>query len=176
MLFTFRANAETQLEIQGTYLSDVMSGTKQPSYSNQFYTAMIMFSIDASKTLSFGMGYNNVTTPWTNNGVTNTLSGSDLGPAVKWDFCKRNMCSLAFTYGILNKSTYVQSSGSYSWQGTSYLYQATLQPELSDHWRILVSMVYYYTNITSQVFNNITSGISVQHNATYPIFGLLYEW
>lgn|GEM_PF-4972887 len=176
LLCETKAYAVLEFQVEGTYLSDLVSGAKQPSYASTFGVSKILFTIDSERRLGFGFAYIGYSTPWMNNGTTDTLNGYDLGPTLKFDFCHKGLCSLSASYGMLVKAAYLTPTLTDSWTGQSYLYEFSLQPEISDHWRTSISVAYYYDFFTSQTVSNTTSGISVQHTATYTLLGLVYEW
>lgn len=108
--------------------------------------------------------------------INQTLTSSDMGPAVRWQFDKRRQLSLTLAYGIICKGNYTDDSVNENLSGTSYFLKFAFEPEFAERYYIGVALNYYAANYTSMLVGSAQSDISYKNTWIYPSLSFSYRY
>lgn len=171
LLISLRAQAGLMLDVQGTYLMNDWSATDAASSTRYYFSGAVLF--DFSKEIWGGWSVASLSTSETIDAEEISFSAMDMGPSFKWQFCKRRVCSLSFTYNIQSKATH-QSAGGVSEEldGTSYLVSLGVTPEIKENFWVGVNVNYYSATYTKKTVTSTTTDINYTKTWLFPTFSI----
>lgn len=173
--------ARAGLIIQADFISltdaTSVASTTGTDSSSSFYNVDLMFTVDSKRTVALGWAVISPTTSTKVASTTADYTSSDMGPVVKWMFGQDQMYSLTAAYGIVCSGSYkITGSTAETWAGTSTFVQYSVQPKISDYFRIAFSLNYYSASYSTKVVNKTETSVGYSKTLMFPMIGLTYQW
>ena len=161
----------SQKSLNTTYSSDV-------SYSNNAVAVYAQMGRgESSSGILLGWNFNSFSHHENVSGfIDQTITSTDMGPAVRLYLQKDLVYSLAVAYGVVCKGKYKNNTVDETISGTSYLIKLGVEAKMSDHFLIGFSINDYAANYKTSVVNSLQTDVDYKDSWLYPAFSLAYQF
>ncbi|MFN7729601.1 MAG: hypothetical protein ACK5P7_10635 [Bdellovibrio sp.] len=160
----------------GTYVTDDFSQAAATSNSKQFYSAMLMASLDAKERFHVGWSYTSISAASSRTGNNESYAATDMGPAFAFWFGKNRNLNLSGAYNIVSKATFEQTGQALKeWSGTSYWVAAGAELEFMKYIHLGGRVVYCGTSMTDQKVGATASSVSVGRTWVVPMLTISFR-
>lgn len=172
----------------GAFLLDVNSGLLQQNFdhSGEQTNSKSVNSLGLFANLSNSDGNQGVNIGWYMLAVSSkenfppnvnqSLTSSDMGPAVRLQIDRQKRFSLTLAYGIICKGNFNDGLTDESLTGESYLLKFAIEPEIADRYFIGVGLNYYVANYKTRVISSVQSDVSYKNTLIFPSLSFSYRY
>jgi hypothetical protein len=108
--------------------------------------------------------------------VDQTLSSTDMGPAVRWQIDKHQIFSLTYAYGIICKGKYKDATTDESLTGESHFIKLAAEPEIAEHIFLGAAINYYTSNYKTSLVNSVQTNVSYKNTWIYPSISFSFRY
>lgn len=108
--------------------------------------------------------------------LSQTLTSSDMGPAIRWQIDRGKKFSLTLAYGIICKGNFNDGVTDESLTGESYLLKFAIEPEVADRYFIGVGINYYVASYKTRVVSSIQSDAGYKNTMIFPSLSFSYRY
>jgi hypothetical protein len=156
--------------------------TAEQSKSTRNLTSFGMYAhLGKSEARSgFLMGWNvtsvTVNDEFTNSGVTEKITSSDMGPAIRWYYDKEIIYSATLFYGVICKGNYQSSSADEKINGSSMNIKLSAETKINEQFLIGFSLNSYTANYSTSVTNSVQTDVSYKNTLMYPSLSLAFQF
>lgn len=108
--------------------------------------------------------------------IDQTLTSTDMGPAVRWQIDKHQIFSLTYAYGIICKGQYKDNSIDEKLVGESHFVKLAAEPEVTEHFFIGGAINYYTSSYKTSTVNSVQSDVNYKNTWIYPSISFSFRY
>lgn len=128
----------------------------------------------------FLMGWNvtsvAVNDEFSTSGVTQKITSSDMGPAVRWYYDKEIVYSATVFYGVICKGNYQTTTVDEKISGSSLNIKLSAEARINEMFLIGFSLNSYSANYSTSVTNSVQSDVSYKNTLMYPSLSVAFQF
>jgi hypothetical protein len=113
---------------------------------------------------------------FTTSGVTQKITSSDMGPALRLYYDKEIVYSATLFYGIICKGKYQASTADENISGSSLNIKLSAETRINEMFLIGFSLNSYSANYSTSVTNSVQSDVSYKNTLMYPSLSLAFQF
>lgn len=172
--FSSPAPAAFLLDVGGSYLSDDLTTSSTRKFSRLYYGLGAYFTLN--KNIWAGWSYSGLNHSDDLSSGQTDFASTDTGPVVKWQFGRNQIFTAGLGFNVISRATFTNSTRDENWEGTSFLVNLGVNPEVAEGWRIGATLNYYAASYTKKKVNSVESSAANTKTWIFPVVSVLKEW
>lgn len=177
ILFSVKSNA-WMLDLNSDLVTESFKTASEQKNSRQFFLLGALGDLGRYDKTRYYLGWSVISaaTQDTNEAanIDQKFSTMDMGPILRIGFGSRGLYSLTLVYSLFAQGKLDTNGASEKLTGSSYLAKFSMEPEVTENFRLGFGLNYYAAQYSKSVSNSVETDVSYKMQRMFPSLSLSY--